>query len=104
MTEEQRKANGDIPSTGEEAKIHTEEPRTEPAGAPVPQKPKTEAESALEKKDIKKKPLEKPVQELQGQKRQKNFIERMAGIKVVGFGGAGCNAVSRMIEVGLKGV
>jgi cell division protein FtsZ len=31
-------------------------------------------------------------------------LEQFAGIKVVGVGGAGCNAVSRMIQVGLKGV
>jgi cell division protein FtsZ len=31
-------------------------------------------------------------------------LEQFAGIKVVGVGGAGCNAVSRMIAVGLKGV
>ncbi|MHB2018590.1 MAG: cell division protein FtsZ [Candidatus Xenobia bacterium] len=28
----------------------------------------------------------------------------MAGIKVVGVGGAGCNAVSRMVQMGVKGV
>ena len=31
-------------------------------------------------------------------------LEQFAGIKVIGVGGAGCNAVSRMIQVGLKGV
>ncbi len=31
-------------------------------------------------------------------------LEHFAGIKVVGVGGAGCNAVSRMIATGLKGV
>jgi cell division protein FtsZ len=31
-------------------------------------------------------------------------LEQFAGIKVVGVGGAGCNAVSRMIQMGLKGV
>lgn len=31
-------------------------------------------------------------------------LESFAGIKVVGVGGAGCNAVSRMIQEGLKGV
>jgi cell division protein FtsZ len=31
-------------------------------------------------------------------------LEQFAGIKVVGIGGAGCNAVSRMVQVGLKGV
>ncbi len=31
-------------------------------------------------------------------------LGQFAGIKVVGVGGAGCNAVSRMIAVGLKGV
>ncbi len=31
-------------------------------------------------------------------------LERFAGIKVVGVGGAGCNAVNRMIQVGLNGV
>ena len=31
-------------------------------------------------------------------------LEQFAGIKVVGVGGAGCNAVSRMIQAGLKGV
>ncbi|MHB2017138.1 MAG: cell division protein FtsZ [Candidatus Xenobia bacterium] len=33
-----------------------------------------------------------------------NNLEQFAGIKVVGVGGAGCNAVSRMIATGLKGV
>ncbi|MEW6200818.1 MAG: cell division protein FtsZ, partial [bacterium] len=31
-------------------------------------------------------------------------IERFAKIRVMGIGGGGCNAVSRMIEVGLRGV
>lgn len=31
-------------------------------------------------------------------------LEQFAGIKVVGVGGAGCNAVNRMIEAGLNGV
>jgi cell division protein FtsZ len=35
---------------------------------------------------------------------KKSGLEQFAGIKVVGCGGAGCNAVSRMIQVGLKGV
>lgn len=35
---------------------------------------------------------------------KKNNIEQFAGIKVVGVGGAGCNAVSRMVQEGLKGV
>jgi len=35
---------------------------------------------------------------------QKTSLESFAGIKVVGIGGAGCNAVSRMIQEGLKGV
>ena len=34
----------------------------------------------------------------------KNYIERSAGIKVVGIGGAGCNAIERMIEEGVTGV
>ena len=33
-----------------------------------------------------------------------NTTEKYAGIKVVGVGGAGCNAVNRMIHTGLKGV
>ena len=33
-----------------------------------------------------------------------NTPEKIAGIKVVGVGGAGCNAVNRMIHTGLKGV
>jgi len=37
-------------------------------------------------------------------KGEKSNLEQFAGIKVVGVGGAGCNAVSRMIQVGLKGV
>jgi len=36
--------------------------------------------------------------------RQRNSLEQLAGIKVVGIGGAGCNAISRMMQVGLKGV
>ncbi len=35
---------------------------------------------------------------------RKNLFEAMAVIKVVGVGGAGCNAVDRMIEAGLQGV
>ncbi|MDQ7822696.1 MAG: cell division protein FtsZ [Candidatus Eremiobacteraeota bacterium] len=35
---------------------------------------------------------------------KKTTLEQFAGIKVVGVGGAGCNAVNRMIQVGLKGV
>ena len=35
---------------------------------------------------------------------QRTSLESFAGIKVVGIGGAGCNAVSRMIQEGLKGV
>ncbi|MGV8119990.1 MAG: cell division protein FtsZ [Candidatus Xenobiia bacterium LiM19] len=31
-------------------------------------------------------------------------MERLAGIKVVGVGGAGCNAISRMMQAGVKGV
>jgi len=31
-------------------------------------------------------------------------IERFAKIRVIGIGGGGCNAISRMIEVGLRGV
>jgi cell division protein FtsZ len=38
------------------------------------------------------------------QAEKKTGLEQFAGIKVVGCGGAGCNAVSRMIQVGLKGV
>lgn len=34
----------------------------------------------------------------------KQSLEQFAGIKVVGVGGAGCNAVNRMIETGLAGV
>ncbi|MBI2251247.1 MAG: cell division protein FtsZ [Armatimonadetes bacterium] len=34
----------------------------------------------------------------------KTNLEQFAGIKVIGVGGAGCNAVSRMVQVGLKGV
>ncbi|MBI2265601.1 MAG: cell division protein FtsZ [Armatimonadetes bacterium] len=37
-------------------------------------------------------------------KETKEGPEQFAGIKVVGVGGAGCNAVNRMIEIGLKGV
>ncbi len=33
-----------------------------------------------------------------------NSLEKFAGIKVIGVGGAGCNAVNRMIQVGLNGV
>lgn len=34
----------------------------------------------------------------------RNQLEHFAGIKVIGVGGAGCNAVSRMIQEGLGGV
>jgi cell division protein FtsZ len=37
-------------------------------------------------------------------KESAEILEQFAGIKVVGVGGAGCNAVNRMIETGLKGV
>jgi cell division protein FtsZ len=47
--------------------------------------------------------LGKPVQTKPGGEK-KSGLEQFAGIKVVGVGGAGCNAVSRMIQVGLKGV
>lgn len=39
-----------------------------------------------------------------GKTEGKTNLEQFAGIKVVGVGGAGCNAVSRMIQEGLKGV
>ena len=35
---------------------------------------------------------------------KKEKMQPFAGIKVVGVGGAGCNAVTRMVEAGLKGV
>lgn len=38
------------------------------------------------------------------QAEQRHQLEHFAGIKVVGVGGAGCNAVSRMIQEGLGGV
>ena len=31
-------------------------------------------------------------------------MDQLAKIKVIGVGGAGCNAVNRMIESGVKGV
>ncbi|MCU0317058.1 MAG: hypothetical protein MUC92_10745 [Fimbriimonadaceae bacterium] len=34
----------------------------------------------------------------------KNLFESVAIIKVVGVGGAGCNAVNRMIQAGVEGV
>lgn len=36
--------------------------------------------------------------------KQKSMIEHLAGIKVVGVGGAGCNALNRMMQMGLKGM
>lgn len=42
--------------------------------------------------------------EQKGKTEKKSNLEQFAGIKVVGVGGAGSNAVSRMIQVGLKGV
>ncbi|MCD6309239.1 MAG: cell division protein FtsZ [Candidatus Eremiobacteraeota bacterium] len=48
---------------------------------------------------------EKPKLELKPRiAREREKIEQFAGLKVVGVGGAGCNAVSRMIATGLKGV
>jgi len=38
------------------------------------------------------------------QSENRNQLEHFAGIKVIGVGGAGCNAVSRMIQEGLGGV
>lgn len=38
------------------------------------------------------------------QSEQRHQLEHFAGIKVIGVGGAGCNAVSRMIQEGLGGV
>lgn len=35
---------------------------------------------------------------------RKEMLHQFAGIKVVGVGGSGCNAVNRMIETGLSGV
>ena len=32
------------------------------------------------------------------------FDEKRAVIKVLGVGGAGCNAINRMVEAGLEGV
>ena len=57
--------------------------------------------------------LPRPTQVAQGlttpvkpspQAEQRHQLEHFAGIKVVGVGGAGCNAVSRMIQEGLGGV
>ncbi len=45
-------------------------------------------------------------QRVQATRPQQNrsYIERAAGIKVVGVGGAGCNAIERMMEEGMTGV
>lgn len=36
--------------------------------------------------------------------RMNNELQRVARIKVIGVGGAGCNAVNRMVDEGMKGV
>jgi cell division protein FtsZ len=51
-----------------------------------------------------KAPEKSPVKESKYMARQANALEHLAGIKVVGIGGAGCNAINRMMQVGLKGV
>ncbi len=48
--------------------------------------------------------MEKELIQKQLLEKQSDKIEQFAGIKVVGVGGAGCNAVNRMIETGLQGV
>ncbi len=48
--------------------------------------------------------ITKPHISAQPEAEQKNISEKIAGIKVVGVGGAGCSAVNRMIQAGLKGV
>lgn len=45
-----------------------------------------------------------PVKPSPQAEQQRQQLEHFAGIKVVGVGGAGCNAVSRMIQDGLGGV
>lgn len=67
---------------------------TAPAPAPVrPVVPKTTVASGLTT-PVKPSP----------QSENRHQLEHFAGIKVIGVGGAGCNAVSRMIQEGLGGV
>jgi cell division protein FtsZ len=49
-------------------------------------------------------PEKSPARESKYMAKQANALEHLAGIKVVGIGGAGCNAINRMMQVGLKGV
>ncbi|MDQ7823805.1 MAG: cell division protein FtsZ [Candidatus Eremiobacteraeota bacterium] len=79
---------------------------------PSPSEPLPEPQ-AREKKPLlyESREAKPPVQEKKGPSHQVRFhpgdrgsLEHLAGIKVVGIGGAGCNAISRMMEVGLKGV
>jgi len=60
--------------------------------------------SAVEVRDTRPQKVEKPPEKADSKYRFKDPIERLAGIKVVGVGGAGCNAISRMMQAGLKGV
>ena len=66
---------------------------TAPAPAPVRPAPKTTVASGLTT-PVKPSP----------QSENRHQLEHFAGIKVIGVGGAGCNAVSRMIQEGLGGV
>lgn len=66
--------------------------------AKIPLPPSVETREARPQK------VEKPSDKADSKYRFKDPIERLAGIKVVGVGGAGCNAISRMMQAGVKGV
>jgi len=60
--------------------------------------------SSVETREVRPQKVEKSSDKADSKYRFKDPIERLAGIKVVGVGGAGCNAISRMMQAGLKGV
>ncbi len=73
-------------------RVQQQAPRAQVA-RPVAPAPKTTATSGLTS----------PVKP-SAQAENRHQLEHFAGIKVIGVGGAGCNAVSRMIQEGLGGV
>ena len=73
-------------------RVQQQAPRAQVA-RPVAPAPKTTATSGLTS----------PVKP-SAQSENRHQLEHFAGIKVIGVGGAGCNAVSRMIQEGLGGV
>lgn len=69
----------------------------------VPAAPPVQAPPPVAKPSVVAQGLTTPVKP-SPQSEQRHQLEHFAGIKVIGVGGAGCNAVSRMIQEGLGGV